>query len=68
MGYKIGVLTLHGMGDQKKDYSASWEEHIRGKLSTVACEEVVFEEAYYQDITQRQQMNLWENRLGWQCP
>ena len=72
MGYKIGVLTLHGMGAQKKGYSASWEENIRGKLSTEACEEVVFEEVYYQDIMQREQMNLWENRLDWEtkslCP
>ena len=72
MGYKIGVLTLHGMGAQKIGYSAKWKANIMEKLSPRVCKEVVFEEAYYQDIMQREQRNLWENRLDWQtkslCP
>ena len=72
MGYKIGVLTLHGMGNQEENYYRSWKKNIRRKLSAEAKRAVVFEAVYYQDVMQEHQTRFWENRLDWQtkslCP
>ena len=72
MGYKIGVLTLHGMGNQEENYYRTWKKNIRRELSAQAKRAVVFEAVYYQDIMQKHQTRLWENRLDWQtkslCP
>ena len=65
MGYKIGVLTLHGMGKQQEGYSTSWKTNICRRLSPSVTPQVVFGEVYYQCIMQRQQTKLW-NRLGWE--
>ena len=68
MGYKIGVLTLHGMGTQDEGYSETWEANIRGKLAPGVSSEVAFREVYYQKIMQEHQENLWNalrSVLGW---
>ena len=66
MGYKIGILTLHGMGTQKEGYSACWESRTRRRLAPLVSAEGAFEEVFYQEIMQRQQTKLWDERLGWQ--
>ena len=48
MGYKVGVLTLHGMGTQKAGYSASWKTNISRGLAPSVSPQVVFGEVYYQ--------------------
>ena len=65
MGYKIGVLTLHGMGTNKPGYSKTWQTNIRRRLGPGVSSEVKFGEVHYQDITQKQQTKLW-NDLGWE--
>ena len=66
MSFKIGVLTLHGMGTQLEGYSASWETNIKQRLAPGVGPQVAFGEVYYQGIMQRQQGKLWNERLGWQ--
>ena len=68
MGYKVGVLTLHGMGTQKAGYSASWKTNISRGLAPSVSPQVVFGEVYYQHIMQRQQTKPGfprSNQLSW---
>ena len=54
------------MGTQKEGYSACWEARIRRRLPPLVSAEVAFDEVFYQEIMQRQQTKLWDERLGWQ--
>ena len=64
MPKKLGVLTVHGMGEQKKDYANSMIEELRRRIrdSSVAIDEndIAWEAGYWADDIQGDQDQLWK--------
>ncbi|GLP96753.1 hypothetical protein [Paraferrimonas sedimenticola] len=56
---QIAILTLHGMGNQTRDYSKDLEHALAERLG-LAWEQVYFHPIYYADLLQGPQQTLWE--------
>jgi len=57
MGKPVGILVLHGVGMQKRNYSSDIKQGIKKALQRRGCdvEQVVFQEVLYTDIFEEQQ-------------
>ncbi len=63
MGKKIGILTIHGMGEQGPDFDKDLRKKLLAKLAADVRESVEFESIFYQDVMQANQTALWR-RMG----
>jgi len=65
---KAALITIHGMGETKKDYADELIRRTSEMLQTDAAN-VSFERVYYQGLLQENQDKLWERckdqPLGW---
>ena len=63
MSKKLGILTIHGMGNQKSNYAQSMirEIHKRvfGRSKTRIESDIVWESAFWADTIQGKQDELW---------
>ncbi len=64
MPKKLGVLTVHGMGDQKPDYADPMIEELHNRIfgDSVSIEEsdIAWEAGYWADDIQDEQDKLWK--------
>ena len=60
MAKKIALLTLHGMGDKKRDYHRELEENVSGRIGADAWSEIHFSSNFYSDIFQNAQTKLFK--------
>lgn len=60
MKKKIGVITVHGMGDTCLDYSKELRTKLERKIGSIKWENIHFESIYYQNILQDNQKVVWE--------
>lgn len=69
MANKIGILTIHGLGNQKPDYDKVLRDKLLEQFSPELRKRVVFQTIFYQDQMQAQQADTWErmttNVLDW---
>lgn len=58
---RVGVLILHGMGSQPPDFAASFIAALGSRLETagVSTESAVCQPAYWADVLDRQESELW---------
>ena len=57
---KIGVVMVHGMGEQKPGYSDPWKEGIHRYMPDAAFSSIAFGEVYYQDLLEGNQAAFWD--------
>ena len=61
---KLGVLTVHGMGDQEPDYAAPMIEELHRRIfgDSVSIEDsdIAWEAGYWADDIQKEQDKLWK--------
>ena len=58
---KIGVVMVHGMGEQKPGYSTPWKEGIERYMPNAAAfGSIAFGEVYYQDVLEPHTKAFWE--------
>lgn len=66
---KIGVLTIHGMGTQKKDFDADLRKRLKSRLEDEVVEHIEFQGLFYQGVIKDNQKNTWnrlvKNTLTW---
>jgi hypothetical protein len=58
MAGKIGVLVIHGMGAQKRGFSAGMREAVSGFLGSDPAR-VAWEEIYWADVLEPRETELW---------
>jgi hypothetical protein len=68
---KAALITIHGMGETKKDYADELIERVRDRLGSADAANVSFERVYYQGLLQDNQNELWDRctqaqPLDWQ--
>ena len=63
MPKKLGVLTVHGMGDQKRDYADPMIEELHDRIFggsvTIADSDIAWEAGYWAGEIQDDQNQLW---------
>ena len=61
---KLGVLTVHGMGDQKPDYAEPMIQELHGRIFGdsvgVGDSDIAWEAGYWADDIQKEQNELWK--------
>ncbi len=57
MAYKLGVLVLHGMGEQKEDFADPFVRDVRKRLER-ASEAVCFEPVWWASVLQQRETDL----------
>lgn len=60
MAKKIGILTLHGMGEQTPNFDHDLREHLNDRLSSQVRGDIAYKSIYYQDLVQPNQQSVWE--------
>lgn len=68
---KITILTLHGMGETRKDYWTDLAGKFKSGLETEVWQSLHIEPIYYQSLMQKNQDELWRHlssahSLQWQ--
>ncbi|MHC9511986.1 hypothetical protein [Kangiella sp. M94] len=58
MPKKIALITIHGMGDTKREYYTGFYDRIEKELGPELWQQVIFKPLYYQDILQEQQETI----------
>ena len=61
---KVGLITLHGMGETEENYADDLLEGVQERLGEEAWSEVSFQSVYYQKILQDPQYELYEAVKG----
>jgi hypothetical protein len=61
---KVGFITLHGMGETKKNYADDLLEGVKERLGDDAWSEVSFQSVYYQKILQDPQYEFYDSVKG----
>lgn len=64
MSDKFGVITIHGMGNQKPDYANSLQKNLYRKLQQETIDHLVFKSIWYHGDFQVHQDKVWENMLN----
>ena len=59
MAKKIALLTLHGMGDKKRDYHKELVEDVSDRIGANAWSEIHFSSIFYSDVFQDAQTKLF---------
>ena len=59
MPKRIGVLLIHGMGEQSKTFGVAWERRISALLDPNVNDDVHFGPVFYQGELQAQQADVW---------
>lgn len=65
---RLGILTLHGMGNTERDYADDFFEEVKDYLGADLVEHIETESVYYQDILQYNQSTYFKKvkrRLHW---
>lgn len=69
MNKKIGLITIHGMGETDRAYYSGLESSIEDRLGNKVWDEVHLEPIYYQNFMQDNEYQVWRNmqseRLSW---
>ncbi|WP_347159085.1 hypothetical protein [Pontibacter chitinilyticus] len=63
MSKKFGVLTLHGMGNQKPDYAATLQKNLYQKLDDETIADLSFHSVWYHGDLQAHQDQVWARML-----
>ena len=69
MARRIGILTVHAMGDQTPDFDSDLRKGLLARLDAEARRDIRFKGIYYQDLLQVQQEAILErmkpSKLRW---
>lgn len=57
----IALITIHGMGDTKREYYVEFYDKIKKSLGNSTWDKVIFKHLYYQDILQVNQENVFQS-------
>lgn len=63
MSKKFGVLTIHGMGNQRADYANALQQNLYRKLGKQTVADISFESIWYHGNFQVHQDRVWENMV-----
>jgi len=61
MSKKFGVLTIHGMGNQRPDYANALQKNLYQKLGDAIIADLSFNAIWYHGDIQAHQDKVWEN-------
>ena len=61
MNKKLGLLTIHGMGETKTTYYAGLKESIEKRLGWKIWEDIHLEPIYYQHPMQEHEYRVWRD-------
>lgn len=68
MKRSIALITIHGMGDTKKNYYMDFYKEVKKYLGKTVWDRVIFKHIYYQDILQGNQeaiFNRMRDQIDW---
>jgi hypothetical protein len=59
---KVNLAIIHGMGDQERGYSDTFQEMVTNNLRSRGFEDVVvnFEEIFWADVLREQEIKVYE--------
>jgi len=60
MGKSIGVIAIHGIGEQTAEFDSDFRDALGSELGSDVREDVKFESIYYQELIQAEQRKIWE--------
>jgi Serine hydrolase len=71
MSKKLGLLTIHGMGETERGYYEDFKKSLESSLNKNIWSQIEFEPIFYQSALQDYQDRVWENMrknnlLAWQ--
>ena len=58
MSKKLGIITIHGMGDTPEDYDSEIKKDLKRRVGDTRWSQVAWGKVYYQSILQRNQARL----------
>jgi len=64
MAKRIGVLTVHGMGEQKPDFDQGLRQRLTAQLPANVRKDVAFQTVFCQDLMQGNQGLVWGRMEG----
>ena len=67
MAKRIGILVLHGMGEQPPDFDHDLKAKLLARLGDTVASDVAWQNVYYQPIMQHNQEEVWK-RVAAQQP
>lgn len=71
MAKRIGILTVHGMGEQKPDFDQGLRQRLSARLPGNVRNDVAFQTVFYQDVMQGNQAAAWGRmavrKLRWEA-
>ncbi len=56
---KIGILTIHGMGRQDRNFDYGLRERLSRRFDQGTRNDVVFQGVFYQDLLQDNEDRVW---------
>ena len=56
----IGILTIHGVGSQKKEFAAPFQKLVKSKLDEDAGQ-FIWQDIFWADLLQGRENRLWES-------
>jgi hypothetical protein len=68
MSRRFGVLTIHGMGNQRPDFDSALKHHIYKYLPEEIISDLVFKSIWYHGDFQDRQGKVWQAMLDSQNP
>jgi len=63
MAKKIGIITIHGMGEQKPNFDDGLKKALRRQFRNGVNADIAFKGIYYQGFIQPYQTRVW-NDMG----
>jgi hypothetical protein len=68
MASTFGVLTIHGMGNQRPDYDSALKRHIYQHLSEEIIADLRFKSIWYHGDFQERQGRVWQDMINSNSP